>query len=167
MTAYGLTDPLDGLVGQLAGGLVQRVLDLVDERATVVVDDHGVEVRGLVLRRRTTWSHVEAVEVRARVDVLLTEALALLPFTRLVTRTPVVGTLAAPLLDRAVDAVTVRLLGPVRGRLGKVLSVVARPGPDVRLRNQLALLSLVRPTMTDHVLREAVRHGIPVVDERS
>lgn len=164
MTEYGLTDPLDPLVERFLDGRGQWLLDLVDGRASIAVDETGIEVRGLLLRRRARWSHADAVEVSARLDVVLDELLHLLPVARVLAAVPLLGRAVDRGIDEVVRSVTRGPLAAVRRRLGNVLTGVQRPGADVQLRRQLAALALLRPEVTRHVLREAARRGIPVED---
>lgn len=74
-TDRGLTDPLDPWLGDRFAGL----LELVDRRAGVRVDDTGITVRGLVRTHHTSWDRVERIALDNRLDVLLAAATRFLP----------------------------------------------------------------------------------------
>lgn len=157
---HGVTDPLD----ELLGDRLQRVLDLVDRRAGVRVDDSGITVRRLLRTHHTSWRRVERIELDSRLDVLLAAATRFLPLRRV----PVVGGLLTDGVRAATGAATRRLAPGTRQRLGWVVATVHRKGVlhrDIDVDGGAWLTAVLSPSLNEAVQAHAAMRHIPV--ERS
>lgn len=153
----GVTDRLDPLLGDRLG----RVLELVDERAGIRVDDTGITVRGLLRTRHTSWSRVERIELDNRLDVVVAAATRFLP----VRRVPWVGGLLTDGV-RAVSAEATRRLVPgQRQRAGWVVATIHRRGllhGDMDVDGGAWLTAVLHPRLTEAIESHAEMRHIPV-----
>lgn len=156
-TDRGLTDPLDPWLGDR----FERLLELVDRRAGVRVDDTGITVRGLLRTRHTSWDRIERIELDSRLDVLLAAATRLLP----VRRVPLVGGLLTDGVRTAAAAATRRLAPATRQRLGWVVATVHRAGVlhrDIDVDGGAWLTSVLNPSLNEALQAQAAMRHIPV-----
>ena len=154
---HGLTDPLDPWLGDHLDGL----LELVDRRAGVRVDDTGITVRGLVRTRHTSWDRVERIELDNRLDVLLAAATRFLP----VRRVPVIGGMLTDGVRSAAAAATRRLAPATRQRLGWVVATVHLEGVlhrDIEVAGGAWLTAVLNPSLSDAVQAHAAMRHIPI-----
>jgi hypothetical protein len=154
---HGLTDPLDALLGDR----LSPVLQLVDRRAGVRVDDSGITVRGLLRTHHTSWDRVERIELDNRLDVLLAAATRFLPVRRL----PVVGGLLTDGVRSAASAATRRLVPGTRQRLGWVVATIHRDGllhRDIDVDGGAWLTAVLSPSLNEAVQAHAAMRHIPV-----
>ena len=156
-TDRGLTDPLDPWLG----GRFEGLLELVDRRAGVRVDDTGITVRGLVRTHHTSWDRVERIELDNRLDVLLAAATRFLP----VRRVPVVGGLMTDAVQAAAAATTRRFAPTTRQRLGWVVATVHRQGAlhrDIDVDGGAWLTAVLSPSLNEAVRAHAEMRHIPI-----
>lgn len=159
-TDRGLTDPLDPWLGNR----FEALLEQVDRRAGVRVDDSGITVRGLVRTRHTSWDRVERIELDNRLDVLLAAATRFLP----VRRVPVIGGLLTDGVRAAAAATTRRLAPATRQRLGWMVATVHRQGAlhrDIDVDGGAWLTAVLNPSVSEAVQAHAAMRHIPI--ERS
>lgn len=159
-TDRGLTDPLDPWLGSRFEGLLEHV----DRRAGVRVDDTGITVRGLLRTHHTSWDRVERIELDNRLDVLLAASTRFLP----VRRVPVVGGLLTDAVRTAASATTRRLAPATRQRLGWVVATIHREGllhRDIAFDGGAWLTAVLSPAVNEAVQSHAAMRHIPI--ERS
>ena len=164
----GLGPLLDDL-GRRAGGVLhgpraRRVIAAVGNRYSVRVDPTRVQSRGIIRYHTAWWEEVEAVEL---------EPMAAMAARRLVGRTagtlvgrwvPIPGLrwLAGRVVDRLAGVVADVSTTVIDDSPSVLVRVRTRSGDGVRLEGPLALTSLLSRGLTEAVVGEAVRRGIPV-----
>lgn len=154
---HGLTDP----VADLAPGWLQPVLDAVDARAGMRVDDDGIHVRQLLRTRHVPWDEVTTVHLDSRLDAVLGAATRFVP----VGRIPVVGGWLADTGEDVASAVTRRLAPGARDAAGWTVATIERAGllqRDVDVEGGARLTALCRPGLADTVVSHARMRHIPV-----
>ena len=153
----GVTDRLDPLLGDR----LRPLLDLVDDRAGIRVDDTGITVRGLLRTRHTSWSRVERIELDNRLDVVLAAATRFLP----VRRVPVVGGLLPDGVRTVSAEATRRLLPDQRRRAGWVVATIHRSGlvhRDMDVDGGAWLTAVLHPRLTEAIESHAEMRHITV-----
>ena len=156
-TDVGITDPLDPLVGDRLG----CVLEAVDRRAGVRVDDDGITVRGLVRTRQIAWDRIERIELDNRVDVVLGSLTRFLP----VRRVPVIGGLLTDGVRAFSAAATRRLVPDQRRRAGWVVATIHRRGllrGDVEVDGGAWLTAVLHPRLTEAIESHAAMRHVPL-----
>ena len=156
-TDRGLTDPLDPLVGDR----LRPLLELVDDRAGVCVDDTGITVRSLVRTRHVDWDRVERIELDNRLDAVVAALTRLVP----VRRVPVVGGLVTDAVQGMAAAATRRLLPARRASAGWVVATIHQRGllrGDVEVDGGAWWTAVLHPTLTEAVESHAAMRHIPI-----
>lgn len=156
-TDRGITDPLDPYLGERLGHLLQ----LVDRRAGVRVDDTGITVRGLLRTHHTSWARIDRITLDNRLDVLLVAATRLLP----VRRVPWLGGMLTGVVRAATAGVTRRVAPEVRERAGWVVATIQRDGllhRDIDLEGGAWLTAVLSPDVSAAVQAHAAMRHIPV-----
>jgi len=164
----GLGPLLDGL-GRRAGGVLhgpraRRVIGAVGNRYSVRVDPTRVQSRGIIRTHTARWDDTEAVVL---------EPMAAMAARRLIGRTagtlvgrwvPIPGLrwLAGKVVDRLAGVVADVSTTVINGSPSVLVGVRTTSGDGVRLEGPLALTSLLSRGLTEAVVGEAVRRGIPV-----
>lgn len=153
----GVTDPLDPLLGARLG----RLLDAVDERAGIRVDDTGITVRGLLRTRHTSWARIERIELDNRLDVAVAALTRFLP----VRRVPVVGGLLTDGVRSLSAEATRRLVPKRRARAGWVVATIHQQGMlrrDVEIDGGAWLTAVLHPRLTEAIESHAAMRHIPL-----
>ena len=156
-TDVGVTDPLDRLLGDRLGPL----LDAVDERAGVRVDDTGITVRSLLRARHSSWERIERIELDNRLDVVLAALTRFLP----VRRVPVVGGLLTDGVRSLSATATQQLLPDQREQAGWVVATIHRRGVlhgDVEVGGGAWLTAVLNPRLTAAIESHAAMRHIPL-----
>lgn len=156
-TDRGLTDPLDPFLGAQLGHLLERV----DRRAGVRVDDSGITVRGLLRTHHTSWAGIDRITLDNRLDVLLAAATRLLP----IRRVPWLGGMLTGVVQAATSGVTRRVAPGVRERAGWVVATIHRRGllyRDIDVDGGAWLTSVLSPAVSEAVQSHAAMRHIPV-----
>lgn len=154
---HGLTDPLDPLLGRRLGPL----LDAIDERAGVRVDDTGIHVRRVLRTHTAAWDAIDAIVLDNRLDVALAAATRVLP----VRRVPVLGGVLTDAVQGVASTITARTVPSLRARAGWTVATVSRRGVlagDVDVEGGAWLTALLHPTVTEAVVAHAAMRHIEV-----
>ncbi len=153
----GVTDPLD----RVLGGRLGHVLDAIDERAGIRVDDTGITVRGLLRSRHSSWERIERIELDNRLDVAVGALTRFLPVRRL----PVVGGLLTDGVRALSAEATRRLVPDQRGRAGWVVATIHQRGvlrSDVEVDGGAWLTAVLHPRLTEAIESHAAMRHIPL-----
>lgn len=153
----GLTHPLHELLPRT----LRPLLDRIDDRAGVAVDDRGVEVRSVVRTRTVPWGEITAIHLESRLDVALAAATRFLP----VRRVPLVGGLLTDAVRTVSAAVTRRVASDRRRASGWVMATLERDGllrPDVDVDGVAFLTALFSDELADALVAHATARDIPV-----
>ncbi len=156
-TDLGLTDPLDPLLGPRLGHL----LDAVDERAGIRVDDTGITVRAPLRTRHSSWERIERIELDNRLDVVVGALTRFLPLRRV----PLLGGLLTDGIRSLSARVTRRLVPRRRRRAGWVVATIHQRGVlrrDVEVDGGAWLTAVLQPQLTDAIESHARMRHIPV-----
>jgi hypothetical protein len=154
---HGLTDPVE----PVAPRWLQPLLDRVDDRAGLRVDDEGIEVRRLLRSRRIRWAQVESVRLDSRLDAVLAAALRFVP----VGRVPLIGGWLVETGEQVVAAATRRLAPGLRDAAGWTVATIERTGvlrPDADVDGGAHLTALCHPGLAETVVAQASMRHIPV-----
>ena len=156
-TDVGVTDPLDPLLGARLG----HVLDAVDDRAGIRVDDTGITVRGLLRTRHTSWERIERIELDNRLDVVVGALTRFLPLRRV----PVLGGLLTDGVRSLSAEATRRLVPGRRHRAGWVVATIHQRGVlrrDVEVDGGAWLTAVLHPRLTEAIESHAAMRHVPV-----
>ena len=152
----GLTDPLDDVVP----AALRPVLDAVDGRAGIAVDDDGIELRQALRTRRIPWDHVSTIHLDSRLDVVLGAGARFVPLRRV----PLIGGLLVDGLQRLASVVTRRVAPGVRDQSGWAIVTIERSGLrlDVDVEGGPFLAGLFSPELVDAIESHARMRHIPI-----
>lgn len=157
----GITDPLDPVLDRVDIGVVRRLQDLLDRRVGVAVDDDGIEVRTGIRTRRHRWKDIQSIETSSRLRGLVAAGLGMIPLVRL-RKLPLVGAGVAAATQGLAHVLTDGPLSGLDDRLGnRVVRIVGRRKTQT-LAGATGILATFSPELTEHLVREARRRGIPV-----